>query len=94
MHDVLAYGEWNVDKENIASISAAKSVDELRAEERSHRIYSFDEAVDIVCNGGMLPLHPLCGGLPPELAWKYFRIVADEVMPAASSRSSSQSSTA
>ena len=83
MHDVLAYGEWNVDKENIASISAARSIDELRTEERSHRIYSFDEAVDIVRNGGMLPLHPLCGGLPPDLAWKYFKIVADEVMPAA-----------
>jgi len=29
----------------------------------------------------MLPLHPLCGGLPPKLAWPYLRRVVDEVMP-------------
>jgi alkanesulfonate monooxygenase SsuD/methylene tetrahydromethanopterin reductase-like flavin-dependent oxidoreductase (luciferase family) len=83
MHDVLTYGAWNVGKTGIASISSARTVEELRAEEGSHRIYGFEEAVDLVRGGGMLPLHPLCGGLPPELAWKYLAIVADEVMPAA-----------
>ena len=34
-------------------------------------------------SGGLpLPLHPLIGGLPPEVAWRYLRTVADEVMPA------------
>jgi alkanesulfonate monooxygenase SsuD/methylene tetrahydromethanopterin reductase-like flavin-dependent oxidoreductase (luciferase family) len=83
MHDVLTYGEWNVGKSGIASISSARTVEELRAEQGSHRIYGFDKAVEIVRGGGMLPLHPLCGGLPPELAWKYLEIVADEVIPAA-----------
>jgi hypothetical protein len=31
---------------------------------------------------GRLPLHPLCGGSPPELAWTYLRRVADQVLPA------------
>ena len=34
-------------------------------------------------NGGMLMLMPLCGGLPPEIAWRYVEHVADVVLPAA-----------
>lgn len=83
MHDVRMYGEWNVDKDNIASLSQARTIDALREERGAHRIYSVDEAVDIVKEGGMLMLHPLCGGLPPELAWKYLKVVTDDVMPAA-----------
>ena len=27
-------------------------------------------------------LHPLCGGIPPELAWSSLRLFEDEVVPA------------
>jgi hypothetical protein len=30
----------------------------------------------------MLTLAPLCGGIPPDIAWKYLRFVDDAVMPA------------
>ncbi len=62
MHDVRMYGEWNVDKENIASLSQSRSVDELREERGAHRIYSVDEAVDIVKGGGFLSLHAAVRG--------------------------------
>jgi hypothetical protein len=26
-------------------------------------------------------MHPLIGGLPPEVAWRYLRTVTDQVMP-------------
>jgi alkanesulfonate monooxygenase SsuD/methylene tetrahydromethanopterin reductase-like flavin-dependent oxidoreductase (luciferase family) len=81
LHDATTYGGWNVDKENIASMSSARTVDEMRAEEGSYRIYPVDEAVEIVTNGGMLLLQPLCGGLPPDVAWKYLRVVTDDVIP-------------
>jgi len=82
LHDINTYGEWNVDKENVASVSKARTVDEVRAEEGAYRIYSVDEAVEIVKGGDLLMLQPLCGGLPPDLAWKYVKIVTDDVMPA------------
>ena len=41
-----------------------------------------DEAVAMVRAGMPLPLHPLIGGLPPEIAWRYLGVVADRVMPA------------
>ena len=43
-----------------------------------------DEAVAMIRSGAPLPLHPLIGGLPPEIAWRYLETVVDDVMPAVS----------
>jgi alkanesulfonate monooxygenase SsuD/methylene tetrahydromethanopterin reductase-like flavin-dependent oxidoreductase (luciferase family) len=83
LHDIAMYGAWNVDKTGTASLSGASTIDDLRAEQGSYRIYSVDEAVELVKGGGLLMLQPLCGGLPPDLAWKHLKIVTDEVIPAA-----------
>jgi hypothetical protein len=40
-----------------------------------------EEAVTMVKSGEMLQLHPLIGGLAPEVAWRYLRTVTDVVMP-------------
>jgi alkanesulfonate monooxygenase SsuD/methylene tetrahydromethanopterin reductase-like flavin-dependent oxidoreductase (luciferase family) len=80
MHDVLGYAEWNAGRTDTASVSSATSVEELRAERASHRILSVDEAVELVRGGGLLALHPLVGGLPPDIAWTYLR-TAVEVVP-------------
>ncbi len=82
MHDVRSYAEWNEGREGIASISFAKDADELRAQDASHRIVTVDEAVAMVRAGMPLPLHPLIGGLPPDIAWRYLTTVDEKVMPA------------
>jgi alkanesulfonate monooxygenase SsuD/methylene tetrahydromethanopterin reductase-like flavin-dependent oxidoreductase (luciferase family) len=81
MHDVLAYAAINEGNTHTASLSTAKTAEELRAENRTHRILSVDEAVALVRAGNPLPLQPLVGGLPPEVAWRYLRVVTDDVMP-------------
>ncbi len=83
LHDVKMYGDWNPGDETTASISHAQTVEELRATSPAHKIYSTDEAVEIVRNGGMLMLMPLCGGIPPEIAWPYVKHVAEVVLPRA-----------
>jgi alkanesulfonate monooxygenase SsuD/methylene tetrahydromethanopterin reductase-like flavin-dependent oxidoreductase (luciferase family) len=83
LHDAKMYAAWNPGDVTTASISHAKTVDELRATSTAHKIYSTDEAVEIVRGGGMLMLMPLCGGLPPELAWPYVEHVANVVLPRA-----------
>ncbi len=84
MHDVLMYAAWNPGDATTASLSRAKTADELRAERASHQIFSIDEAVEHVRTAGYLPLHPLCGGLPPAIAWTYLERVAEKVLPAVS----------
>jgi alkanesulfonate monooxygenase SsuD/methylene tetrahydromethanopterin reductase-like flavin-dependent oxidoreductase (luciferase family) len=82
MHDVHSYAAWNEGNTDTASLSFAASAEQLRAEGKSHRIVTVDEAVEIVRGGAPLALHPLIGGLPPEIAWRYLETVANEVMPA------------
>ncbi|HZP28121.1 MAG TPA: LLM class flavin-dependent oxidoreductase [Acidimicrobiia bacterium] len=81
MNDVLSYGEWNEGATNVASLSYSRTPEELRAERGAHRIFTVPEAVDHVRTSFVLPLHPLCGGVPPDVAWPYLRRVVDEVMP-------------
>ncbi len=82
MHDARSYGALNAGGAATASVSFAGSIEELRAEKRSHRVVTVDEAISLARSGLPLPLHPLVGGLPPEIAWRYLRTVTDDVVPA------------
>jgi alkanesulfonate monooxygenase SsuD/methylene tetrahydromethanopterin reductase-like flavin-dependent oxidoreductase (luciferase family) len=73
LHDAMAYGEWNPDNTVSANITHAKTVDELRRQATTHVILSVDEAAERVANGEVMNLSPLCGGMPPEVAWPYLR---------------------
>lgn len=81
LHDASMYAEWNPRETTLSKMSYSTTVEELRAERSSHRILTVDEAVDVVRDHQVLMLHPLCGGLPPAIAWPYLRRVAEEVMP-------------
>jgi alkanesulfonate monooxygenase SsuD/methylene tetrahydromethanopterin reductase-like flavin-dependent oxidoreductase (luciferase family) len=83
LHDAKMYAGWMGDDHVATSKSTANDVAELRAEAGSYRIFSVDEAIAHVRENGMLALQPLCGGLPPELAWRSLRLVAERVVPAA-----------
>jgi alkanesulfonate monooxygenase SsuD/methylene tetrahydromethanopterin reductase-like flavin-dependent oxidoreductase (luciferase family) len=83
LHDAVEYSRWNPTTDNIASISRGTTIDELRAEAGAHRIMTVDEAIEYLRAKFILPLHPLCGGLPPDLAWPYLERVVNEVLPAA-----------
>ena len=63
------------------SKSNAMTVDALRTESGPYRILTPDEAVGYIRAHGVLALHPLCGGCPPELAWETLHLVAAQVLP-------------
>jgi alkanesulfonate monooxygenase SsuD/methylene tetrahydromethanopterin reductase-like flavin-dependent oxidoreductase (luciferase family) len=73
LHDALSYSEWNPDNEVSANITTAKTVDQLRRTSRTHVILSTDEAARRVADGEVFNLSPLCGGIPPDIAWPYLR---------------------
>ena len=85
LHDVRMYGEWMGDDHSAASWSGATTVDELRAENGSYRVVTPEDAVELVGQFGMLGLQPLCGGMPPELAWESLKLIETEVLSAAGS---------
>jgi alkanesulfonate monooxygenase SsuD/methylene tetrahydromethanopterin reductase-like flavin-dependent oxidoreductase (luciferase family) len=73
LHDAMAYSEWNPDNTVSANISTAKTVGELRRQSTTHVILSMDEAAERVAAGELMNLSPLCGGIPPEIAWPYVK---------------------
>lgn len=80
LHEAQMYAEWNPDNHHSAGISYAEDVAGLRETSTSHRIFTVAEAVDHIRGGDMLNLSPLCGGLPPDIAWPYLERVGDVVM--------------
>jgi alkanesulfonate monooxygenase SsuD/methylene tetrahydromethanopterin reductase-like flavin-dependent oxidoreductase (luciferase family) len=80
LHDATTYAAWNQDSRT-ASISRGKTIAELRDEQGAHRVVTVPEAVGHVQKHGLLPLHPLCGGIPADLAWPYLERVVNDVLP-------------
>jgi len=81
LHDARMYSAWMGDAA-AASKSVAADVDALRAENGAYRVFTPDEAVAYVRQHGVLLTQPLCGGLPPDLAWPSLQLVVDKVLPA------------
>jgi alkanesulfonate monooxygenase SsuD/methylene tetrahydromethanopterin reductase-like flavin-dependent oxidoreductase (luciferase family) len=76
LHDARMAASYRPHYNSVASITRADSVAALRAENGPYRILTSDEATKYVRSGKPLPLHPLCGGLPPERAWPYLEQAA------------------
>ncbi|HNM85395.1 MAG: LLM class flavin-dependent oxidoreductase [Mycobacterium sp.] len=76
LHDARMAARYRQGDESVASITRAETVDEMRSVPGPYAILTVDEAVDRLRGGASLPLHPLCGGMPPELAWPYLERAA------------------
>ena len=79
MNDVLGYARWNEGREDVTSLSFARSAQALRVENRATRIMTVSEAAATMRSGLPLGLHPLVGGLPPKIAWRYLRKAAEAI---------------
>ncbi len=77
LHDAMAYSEWNPDNQVSANMSTATTVDELRRTSSSHVILPVEEARRRIADGEMFNLSPLCGGIPPDIAWPYLKRFAE-----------------
>ncbi len=76
LHDALTAASYRPQDDSVASITRAASVAELRAEAGPYRIFTPQQAAAYVRSGRPLPLHPLCGGVPPQVAWPYLEQAA------------------
>jgi hypothetical protein len=81
LHDAQMYAAW-LPEGAAVSRSGANSIEELRAANGPYRIFTPDEAVAYVRTRGVLLLQPLCGGMPPDLAWEQLHLIEKRVLPA------------
>jgi alkanesulfonate monooxygenase SsuD/methylene tetrahydromethanopterin reductase-like flavin-dependent oxidoreductase (luciferase family) len=75
LHDATTYASWNPDDEVTTMIQPVATVDDLR-HHAGYRIMSTAEADEAVARGDPLLLAPLCGGIPPSIAWRYLTTAA------------------
>lgn len=71
LHDAVTAASYRHGDDSVASISRADTVDGLRETGGPYRIFTPAEAAAHSAGGVPLPLLPLCGGVPPEVAWPY-----------------------
>lgn len=76
LHDAQTAASYRPHDDSVASITRAETLAGLREDSGPYRIFTFDEAVDYMRGGRLLPLHPLCGGVAPEVAWPYLERAA------------------
>jgi alkanesulfonate monooxygenase SsuD/methylene tetrahydromethanopterin reductase-like flavin-dependent oxidoreductase (luciferase family) len=77
LHDAMAYSQWNPGNTVSANMNTAKTIDELRHTSSSHVILSVEEARQRLKGGEIFNIGPLCGGIPPEIAWPYLKRFAE-----------------
>jgi hypothetical protein len=74
VHDAVMAASYRPHDDSVASITRADNVAALREVEGPYRIFTPDEAAAYIRSGRPLPLHPLCGGIPPDVAWRYLEL--------------------
>ena len=80
LHETNSYGKWLAGSEGIARYTPFADADALRAS-GSYAVLTPDECAAHLRATGALRLHPLMGGLPPELAWESLELFLTEVQP-------------
>jgi alkanesulfonate monooxygenase SsuD/methylene tetrahydromethanopterin reductase-like flavin-dependent oxidoreductase (luciferase family) len=79
LHDAQTAAAYRHGDDAVASISRAESVAELRSSPGPYRVFTTQDAIAHVRGGRGLQLLPLCGGLPPDLAWPYLERAATAI---------------
>jgi hypothetical protein len=82
--DARSYAGWNREAGMAAaSLSQSQTIEAMKAEQDGpYRVVTVEGAAELIQKWGRLPLHPLCGGIPPGMGWTYLRRVVEDVAPA------------
>ncbi len=83
LHDANAYGTWAAAAGTRTGYTSARDASELRSSGQYRVVTPRDLLADLAARGpfAFTLLHPMLGGIPPELAWESLRLVERDVLP-------------
>jgi len=83
MHEMNAYGVWQAQDDLVNPYRTVADRDGLRAS-GNYRVMTAEEMIaeQKASAFPFVMLHPLCGGMPIDLAWASLKIFEDQVLPA------------
>ena len=80
LYDAQTYDAWQPPGQRSEVHVAARTLDDVR-KSGVYRVVTPDECVALAKQHGRIILHPLMGGIPPELGWEGLRLFEREVLP-------------
>jgi alkanesulfonate monooxygenase SsuD/methylene tetrahydromethanopterin reductase-like flavin-dependent oxidoreductase (luciferase family) len=83
LHETNAYGLWQAQDDIASPYRTVADIDDLRGTGQ-YRVLTPDQFVE-EHRASAFPfanLHPLCGGMPIEMAWSSLRLFEQDVLPA------------
>ncbi len=80
LYDATSYSSWQSGAHDNAVALDAGSVDDLKAS-GMWQVVTPDECVELARRNGSVALHPLMGGVAPELGWESLQLYVDKVQP-------------
>lgn len=81
LHEAMAYDTWQrPGQSSVVHVHGARTIDDLKAS-GVYAVVTPEECIGLAKKFGSLTLHPLMGGIPPELAEESLELFASEVLP-------------
>jgi alkanesulfonate monooxygenase SsuD/methylene tetrahydromethanopterin reductase-like flavin-dependent oxidoreductase (luciferase family) len=80
LYDAQTYDSWQTPDQRSQVHVKAKTIDDVRRS-GAYRVVTPDECVALARETGRVILHPLMGGISPELGWEGLKLFAAEVLP-------------
>lgn len=84
LHEALTYRSWQQEGSTSSASTDASTIDDLKAG-TLFEIMTPADAVEAFRAGRHALLYPLCGGIPPEVAWESLEAFENDVLPAVGS---------
>ena len=81
LHEALTYRGWQQEGSSSSASTDDDTVDALK-QGALFQVMTPDEAVEAFQSGRDALLYPLCGGIPPEVAWESLERFEHDVLPA------------
>jgi len=80
LYDAQTYAAWQTPDQRSSMHVEAQTIDDMKRS-AAYQILTPDQCVELAAETGRVILHPLMGGMSPELGWESLRLFEKKVLP-------------
>ena len=80
LYDAQTYAAWQTPDQRSQMHVEAQTIDDMKRS-AAYQILTPDQCVALANDSGRVILHPLMGGMAPELGWEGLRLFEEKVLP-------------
>jgi alkanesulfonate monooxygenase SsuD/methylene tetrahydromethanopterin reductase-like flavin-dependent oxidoreductase (luciferase family) len=80
LYDAQTYAAWQTPDQRSSMHVEAQTIDDMKRS-TAYQILTPDQCVQLAKDSGRIILHPLMGGMSPELGWESLRLFEQQVLP-------------